>query len=81
MIPIERFRKLAIKRGLTPGALLDASPEDFHRLLLSVRREFAMAREYNERDVNAHKHANMGQVFHYHIYRTGEVTCLGRAMI
>ena len=52
MNPIERFRKLAIKRGLTPGALLDASPEDFHLLLLSVRREFASGREYTEREVN-----------------------------
>ena len=52
MVAIERFRKLAIKRGLTPGALLDASPEDFHLLLLSLRREFAIAREYNERGVN-----------------------------
>ena len=52
MIPIERFRKLAIKRGLTPGALLDASPDDFHLLLLSVGREFASGREYTEREVN-----------------------------
>lgn len=53
MVAIERFRKLAIKRGLTPGALLDASPDDFHLLLLCLRREFTMAREYSERDVNA----------------------------
>ena len=51
MVAIERFRKLAIKRGLTPGALLDASPEDFD-LLLSLRREFAMSREYTEGEVN-----------------------------
>lgn len=52
MVAIERFRKLAIKRGLTPGALLDASPEDFYLLLLSLRREFAMSREYTEGEVN-----------------------------
>lgn len=52
MVPIERFRKLAIKRGLTPGALLDASPEDFNLLLLSLRREFVTARRYNESDIN-----------------------------
>jgi hypothetical protein len=49
---IERFRKLCIKRGLTPGALLDASPEDFDLLLLALRREFPEARNYSERDVN-----------------------------
>ena len=48
----ERFRKLAIKRGLTPGALLDASPEDFDLLLLALRREFAIERSYTEREVN-----------------------------
>lgn len=52
MVAIERFRKLAIKRGLTPGALLDTSPEDLYLLLLSLRREFTVAREYSERDVN-----------------------------
>ena len=52
MVAIERFRKLAIKRGLLPGALLDASPEEFHLFLLSVCREFAIAREYTEREVN-----------------------------
>ena len=52
MVAIERFRKLAIKRVLTPGAMLDASPEDFHLLLLSLRRGFAAAREYTEREVN-----------------------------
>lgn len=52
MIPIERFRKLAIKRGLTPGALLDASPEDFDLLLLSLRREFLIAGSFTEREVN-----------------------------
>ena len=49
----ERFRKLAIKRGLLPGALLDASPDDFHLLMLSLRREFAKSREYTEGEVNA----------------------------
>ena len=49
---IERFRKLCIKRGLTPGALLDASPEDFDILLLALRREFPDARNYSEREVN-----------------------------
>lgn len=53
MMPIERFRKLAIKRGLTPGALLDASPEDLDLLLLSLRRAFAVTRTYSEREVNA----------------------------
>ena len=52
MDSVARFRKLAIKRGLTPGALLDASPGDFDLLLLAVRHEFAMARSYTERDVN-----------------------------
>ena len=52
MTPRERFRKLAIKRGLTPGALLDASPADFHLLLLALRRDFSMARPYTEREVN-----------------------------
>lgn len=52
MVAIERFRKLAIKRGLTPGALLDASPEDFQLLLLSMRREFSIPREYTKGEVN-----------------------------
>ncbi|MEO8385163.1 MAG: DUF2087 domain-containing protein [Betaproteobacteria bacterium] len=52
MVAIERFRKLAIKRGLTPGALLVASPEDFHLLMLSLRRQFTIGREYTEREVN-----------------------------
>lgn len=52
MVAIERYRKLAIKRGLTPGALLDASPDDFHLLMLSLRREFAKEREYTEAEVN-----------------------------
>lgn len=52
MVAIERYRKLAIKRGLTPGALMDASPDDFHLLLLSLRSEFATSREYSEGEVN-----------------------------
>lgn len=52
MLPIERFRKLAVKRGLTPGGLLDASPEDLNLLLLSLRRQFVLARTYTEREVN-----------------------------
>ena len=52
MSPIERFRKLAVKRGLTPDALFDASPEDLNLLLLSLRREFVIARACTERDVN-----------------------------
>jgi len=43
MDPAGRFRKLAVKRGLTPGTLHDACPEDFDLLLLSLRREFADA--------------------------------------
>ncbi len=49
---IERFRRLAVKRGLTPGALLDASPEDFDILLLAIGREFREACNYSEREVN-----------------------------
>ena len=52
MNAIERFRKLAVKRRLTPGALLDASPEDFDILLLAISREFRQARNYSEREVN-----------------------------
>ena len=52
MVPIERFRKLAIKRGLTPSGLLDASPEDFDLLFLTLRREFLIASSYTEREVN-----------------------------
>ena len=52
MKAIERFRKLTIKRGLTPGALQDASPEDFDILLLAIGREFSKARNYSEREVN-----------------------------
>ena len=52
MLPIERFRKLAVKRGLTPGGLLDASPEDLNLLLLSLRRQFVVTRNYTEREVN-----------------------------
>ena len=52
MVHIERFRKLAIKRGLTPGGLLDASPADFDLLLLSLRRAFVTSRVYAEREVN-----------------------------
>ncbi len=52
MDPAGRFRKIAIKRGLTPGALLEASPGDFDLLLLSIRREFPVGRAFNEREVN-----------------------------
>jgi hypothetical protein len=52
MDSVERFRKIAIKRGLTPGALLDACPEDFDLLLLSLRREFPVARTVAECEVN-----------------------------
>ena len=52
MAPIERFRKLAVKRGLTPGGLLDASPGDLDLLLLSLRRQFVATRTYTEREVN-----------------------------
>ena len=53
---LTRFRKLAIKRGLTPGALFDASPEDFDILLLALAREFPEARNYTEREVNETLH-------------------------
>ncbi len=52
MDPVERYRKLAVKRGLTPGAMLEASPGDFDVLLLSMRREFPAARRCSEREVN-----------------------------
>ena len=52
MAPIERFRKLAVKRGLTPGGMLDASPEDLDLLLLSMRRQFVVTRTFTEREVN-----------------------------
>ncbi len=52
MTPIERFRKLAVKRGLTPGGMLDATPDDLDLLLLSLRREFVVTRTYTEREVN-----------------------------
>ncbi len=52
MTPIERFRKLAVKRGLTPGGLLDTSPEDLYLLLLSLRRQFVATRNYTEREVD-----------------------------
>ncbi len=56
MNAIERFHKLAVKRGLTPGALLDANPEDFDILLLALRREFSAPRNYCEREVNESLH-------------------------
>ena len=56
METLARFRKLAIKRGLTPGALLDASPEDFDILLLALRREFPKPRNDTEREVNETLH-------------------------
>jgi hypothetical protein len=56
MNAIERFHKLAVKRGLTPGALLDASPEDFDILLLAMRCEFSEPRNYSEREVNESLH-------------------------
>lgn len=49
---VARFHKLAIKRGLTPGALLEASPDDLDLLLLSLRCEFPAARTFAEREVN-----------------------------
>lgn len=52
MNPVEQFRKLAIKRGLTPGAMLASSPAEFNMLLYSLRREFAVSRTYAEREVN-----------------------------
>lgn len=56
MDALAQFRKLAVKRGLTPGALLDASPEDFDILLLSLRCEFSATREFSEREVNDKLH-------------------------
>ncbi|MEP7154263.1 MAG: DUF2087 domain-containing protein [Betaproteobacteria bacterium] len=52
MSEISRFQKLALKRGLTPGALLDANPPDFDILLLSIRRGFSAGENYTERAVN-----------------------------
>jgi len=52
MKAIEQFHKLAIKRGLTPGAMLEASPRDFDLLLIAVRHQFSAARDYTEREVN-----------------------------
>ncbi len=48
----EHFRKLAIKRGLTPGALIDADPLGFDLLLIAAQRQFAEGRNYSEREVN-----------------------------
>ena len=52
MDPVGRFRKLAVKRGLTPGAMREASPEDFDLLLFALRREFRSAASFTEREVN-----------------------------
>lgn len=52
MKELEHFRKLAIKRGLTPGALIDADPVGFDLLLIAAQRRFAEGRTYNEREVN-----------------------------
>ena len=52
MSEISRFQKLSVKRGLTPGALLDANPQDFDILLLSIRRRFSAGDGYTERSVN-----------------------------
>jgi hypothetical protein len=52
MNPAQRFQRLAIKRGLTPGAMLAASPAEFNMLLYSLRHEFAVSRTYAEREVN-----------------------------
>ena len=49
---LARFHQLAVKRGLTPGALMDASPQDFDLLLVAVMNEFSVERVYTERDVN-----------------------------
>jgi hypothetical protein len=52
MDAVARFCKLAVKRGLTPGGLLDSSPADLDLLLVALRREFAPGRRYAEREVN-----------------------------
>jgi hypothetical protein len=52
MDAIARFRKLSIRRAMTPGARLESCPDYFILLLLSLHSEFPSARKFTEREVN-----------------------------
>jgi len=48
----ERFAKLAIRRGISLGALQSASRDDFAVVLAAAAQGFAPGRAYSEREVN-----------------------------
>jgi len=48
----DRFAKLAIRRGISLGALQSASRNDFVLVLAAAARGFAAGRAYSEREVN-----------------------------
>ena len=50
--PVERFSTLAVRRGMTLGALYSASASDFALVLAAAAAAFAPNRTYTEREVN-----------------------------
>jgi hypothetical protein len=50
---LAHFRRLAVKRGLMPGALASADRAGFHIVLGAAACAFAAGRDYREADVNA----------------------------
>ena len=48
----DRFAKLAIRRGISLGALQSASRSDFAVVLAAAAQGFAAGRAYSEREVN-----------------------------
>lgn len=49
---ILRFRQLAIKRGLRPGALLDSAPQDLDILLVAMRKCIKAGVFQSETEIN-----------------------------
>jgi hypothetical protein len=50
--PVERFSALAVRRGMTLGALYSASAGDFALVLAAAAAAFRPDRTYTEREVN-----------------------------
>ncbi len=50
--PVERFSTLAVRRGMTLGALYSASASDFALVLAAAAAAFKPDRTYTEREVN-----------------------------
>jgi hypothetical protein len=50
--PVERFSTLAVRQGITLGALYNANRDDFALVLAAAAAAFATGRAYTEREVN-----------------------------